>query len=71
MQKMPGNKGSSKRKKPYPMQVCFGCGKKASGGRNFDVSTVHDDLCEVCGRIGGVTEPRDFYYPVFKGFELP
>lgn len=53
--------------KPYPAWVCNDCGGKASGGRQFLISTYHTDTCGVCGEITACTEPRDFYYPKFEG----
>lgn len=58
--------------KAYPTQVCFDCGKQyMRPGFKIGCPTVHDDVCQVCGAVIGVTEPRDFGYPVFPGFEKP
>jgi hypothetical protein len=54
--------------KKYPSWVCRDCGMKASKGKSFQVSTYHFDKCDVCGEELAVTEPRDFYYPKFKGY---
>lgn len=58
--------------KPYPTWVCRACGLGASN-RKADgallVSTFHQGLCEVCGRVTAVTEPRDYGYPKFEGHE--
>jgi len=42
----------------YPMWVCASCGDKY-GRREFGIATWHEDVCGVCGRVTGVTEPRD------------
>lgn len=52
--------------------VCFDCGKEAltfsenKGKKQFEVSTYHVNLCDVCGQQKYVTEARDFGYPKFK-----
>jgi len=52
--------------------VCFDCGKEAlsllinKGKTQFLCSTVHNDKCDVCGKVKAVTEARDFQYPKFK-----
>ena len=56
--------------KEYPQWVCTDCGLAANTKR-FDVSTYHHGTCGVCGKQTAVTEPRDFYYPEFEGFEKP
>lgn len=61
----------TKKPRPYPTQVCMDCGKKASKGKSFSVSTYSDGVCQVCFKFKEVTEPRDFFYPEFKGFEKP
>ena len=41
---------------------------------DYDVRmfTAHDAPCPVCGRENvGVTQPRDFGYPVIPGFKSP
>jgi len=43
----------------YPMWICSSCGEKY-GNRPFGVSTWHEDTCGICGKVTGVTEPRDF-----------
>ena len=54
--------------KPYPVWVCSDCGKKASKKGQMEFSTWHIGDCGVCGEGGKyVTEPRDFFYPWFKG----
>jgi len=55
--------------KNYPNRVCRECGLKASGGKAFTLSTFHKNICDVCGEEKHVTEPRDFFYPIFEGFE--
>ncbi|MDI6788419.1 MAG: hypothetical protein QME51_08620 [Planctomycetota bacterium] len=52
--------------KRYPKSVCQDCGSKANKGRQFQVSTWHIGKCDVCKKKKPVTEPRDFYYPVFE-----
>lgn len=32
---------------------------------SFEVSTWHEAVCDVCGKMLPVTQPRDFYYPDF------
>jgi hypothetical protein len=56
-------------KKSYPNWVCQDCGRKASKGKQFKVSTWSKSKCDVCGQIKDVTEPRDFYYPDFDKME--
>lgn len=48
--------------------VCQKCGSEASGGRQFEVSCWHENVCDVCGEIKQVTEVRDFFYPDFSNF---
>jgi hypothetical protein len=45
-------------KADYPTWVCADCGHKY-GRREFDIATWHEDVCGICGRATGVTEPRD------------
>lgn len=33
---------------------------------SFDVSTFHEDTCDVCGYRRPCTEPRDFFHPDFE-----
>jgi len=54
--------------KEYPSWVCQDCGSKASDGKQYPQSTWHEGVCDICGKTKPVTEPRDFYYPVFKNF---
>jgi len=56
-----------KKLKEYPTWVCFLCGLHASNKRCFEVSCCHIGICGVCGKETSVTEPRDFFYPKFKG----
>jgi hypothetical protein len=58
-------------KKKYPDWVCVDCAKKARKTKGeefkqFEVSTIHYEKCDVCKKIKAVTEPRDFYYPDFN-----
>jgi hypothetical protein len=55
-------------KKPYPTWTCIRCAMEA-GGRQASLSTFHYDKCDVCGKDKAVTQPRDFGYPNFKGFD--
>ncbi len=32
----------------------------------FDLSTWHDNTCDVCWEKKSVTQPRDFFYPDFN-----
>ena len=34
--------------------------------KSFDVSTMHEGICDVCGRKTWVTQPRDFFCPDFS-----
>ena len=52
--------------KKYPKWICSLCGKKYSK-KQFQISTWHKGVCDVCGETADVTEPRDFYYPDFSG----
>ena len=58
-------------KKPYPTEVCFTCGQKHSTNKtDIQGSTFRVGSCDVCAEANlGVTSPRDFGYPKFKGFE--
>lgn len=60
--------------KPYPIWVCCKCAYKAGAYKSATfsephISTFHTGICDVCGEETEVTEPRDFGYPNFKGFE--
>jgi hypothetical protein len=57
--------------KPYPEWVCTECAKKANGKIRHLVATYHKGLCDVCGQMAYVTEPRDYSYPHFIGFRKP
>jgi hypothetical protein len=46
-------------KAEYPTWVCLDCGLKY-GWHDAGVATWHEDTCGICGRVTGVTEPRDF-----------
>ena len=41
--------------------VCFDC-VEAVGGQYYEghMCTAHEDVCDVCGEVKPVTEPRDF-----------
>ena len=65
-----------KKLKPYPDWVCSTCGLKASKAMGnippaFEVSTFHYGICEICGEMKAVTEPRDFWWPFFSGYKSP
>lgn len=45
--------------------ICQDCGIKYGQPKNV-VSTWHEDVCDYCGEIKAVTEPRDCGWP-----ELP
>ena len=56
--------------KNYPRYVCAECGFKASVNMGndpvaFRASTFHTGICDICGKEGAITEPRDFFYPDF------
>lgn len=44
-----------------PTWVCYECGKKY-GSFRCGIATWHPDVCDVCGEVHSVTEPRDFGY---------
>lgn len=51
----------------YPEKVCHDCGTEAVGSyKATHTSTYHEARCDVCGEVKGVTQPRDFGYPIFK-----
>ena len=56
-----GKKGVPKMKKttPYPTWVCHECGIRY-GRRTPTCATYHDNKCDICGKLGPVTQPRDF-----------
>ena len=58
-----------KKLKRYPYWVCRDCGLSASGWRVSTCSTVHWGRCGVCWRMKAVTQPRDFGYPRFEGYD--
>jgi hypothetical protein len=45
----------------YPVWICLDCGrehgKRAEANRGC---TLHEGVCDLCGRKAMVTEPRDF-----------
>lgn len=43
----------------YVTWICHECGVKY-GKREVGVATWHPGLCDICGRMRAVTEPRDF-----------
>lgn len=43
----------------YPMWICADCGTKY-GRHPVGIATWHEDVCGICGRKTGCTEPRDF-----------
>ena len=41
--------------------VCWECVEAVGGqGREGHLCTAHEDICDVCGEMKPVTEPRDF-----------
>jgi hypothetical protein len=58
--------------KKYPEWCCSPCGIKHGGkGVGGGTSTFHAGTCEVCEVMQYVTEPRDYGYPRFPGFDSP
>lgn len=58
--------------KQYPKWVCDPCGKNASTKGQSMTSTFHIGICEVCDQTNvPVTEPRDYFYPLFEEHERP
>lgn len=59
--------------KPYPVWVCRTCGQKYNPKKETRSpwATYHTDTCGVCGAVTACTEPRDYNYPKFPGFEKP
>lgn len=49
-------------KRPIITCVCFDCGKKYGDRPDGQQSTCWFGSCDVCGKHGGVTDPRDFGY---------
>jgi hypothetical protein len=43
----------------YPTWICNPCGRK-HGNEPVALATWHQGTCGICGRLTGVTEPRDF-----------
>lgn len=67
-----GNKGVGKEIN----WCCSDCGRMASSlsghkKLQFDISTFHAGICDVCGEKKSVTEPRDFFYPDFSLLNQP
>jgi hypothetical protein len=56
--------------KPYPSLVCQECGSKASKRGQKSISCWHEGKCDICEKEKSVTEPRDFFYPKFEGYEI-
>ncbi len=46
--------------KDYITWVCYECGSKYCNNKVPGVATWHTGLCDICNRVRGVTEPRDF-----------
>ena len=67
--------------KKYPHLVCNECGVSANvltclkkykappKQLHFELSTYHENICEVCGEKKMVSESRDFFYPDFSLLE--
>lgn len=50
--------------KDYPVWMCVACAVDAGWEtKERHIATYHQGLCEVCGVVKPVTEPRDFGYP--------
>ena len=65
-----------KKLKPYPAWVCIDCAKNALTQDALkklegSLSTFHYGICEICGEMKAVTEPRDFWWPFFSGYKSP
>jgi hypothetical protein len=43
----------------YPKWICGTCGE-TYGTHAVGVATWHEGTCGICGRVTGVTEPRDY-----------
>jgi len=52
------------KKETYPEWICNKCATSIKGHRKPVCSTIHEDVCGVCGLITMVTEPRDYGYPI-------
>ena len=62
--------------KPYPVWVCAECAlgvlnEEEKTNLKDHLSTFHTGICGVCNKEKAVTEPRDFNYPIFDGYEIP
>jgi hypothetical protein len=55
----------------YPEWICELCGETAlkkevnHGKIRLEVSTWHEDKCDICFQVKPVTQARDFGYPTF------
>jgi hypothetical protein len=57
--------------KPYPENVCHHCAKSAGGKMPVNSHPAWiTGKCDVCGKIGGVTDPGAYGNPHFAGHEL-
>jgi len=61
--------------RPYPIWCCIECAtdQLEKEGRTFSrlICTFHQGICGVCFEERVITEPRDFGYPQWEGFEKP
>lgn len=63
-------------KQKYPEQVCAECAKDALDPMEWHdlgnrVSSMWEGVCPVCDENKAVTSPRDYGWPLFKGFDRP
>ncbi len=63
-------------KQKYPDQVCRDCAKEALDPMEWQdlgerVYTMWSGVCPVCEEVKSVTAPRNFGWPMFKGFDRP
>ena len=63
-----------KKLKPYPTWICIACAQNALTEEELKsqeghLATFHYGICGVCGEFKSVTEPRDYNFPSFPGYE--
>lgn len=49
--------------KHYPSYICADCGEKHCNGLSKLItyaSTFHEGVCDMCGKISSLTQPRDY-----------
>ncbi len=54
--------------KPYPKNVCWDCAGPVRKIKDIGAITVHRAICDVCGKVKGVSTPGDYGWPDFNGF---